>query len=149
MFVFVRDELSVKALAIAPYNVGNLFERAWDKEAHPNQWQALVQLMERYDPKTIGINQSQIWSHADGLVATDKERLIAELPKKYQRRLVSAQALAVAWLETRIPEEVELLKGMTALAHNIIAEGFSNQVVQPGQTSTNDLVCGFARKYYH
>ena len=146
MFVFVRDELSVKALAIAPYNVGNLFERAWDKEAHPNQWQALVQLMERYDPKTIGINQSQIWSHADGLVATDKERLIAELPKKYQRRLVSAQALAVAWLETRIPEEVELLKGMTALAHNIIAEGFSNQVVQPGQTSTNDLVWWFREK---
>ena len=47
MFVFVRDEQSVKALAIAPYNVGKLFERAWDKESHPNQWQALAELMQQ------------------------------------------------------------------------------------------------------
>ena len=61
MFVFVRQGETVKALAIAPYNVGELFERAWDKESQPNQWQALVALMEKYDPKTIGINQSKIW----------------------------------------------------------------------------------------
>lgn len=146
MFVFVRQEKTVKALAIAPYNVGNLFERAWDKDSQPNQWQALVDLMEKYDPKTIGINQSKIWAHADGLVATEKERLLAELPEKFEQRLVSAEALAVAWLETRIPEEIELLKNMTALAHDIIAEGFSNKVIEPGRTTTDDLVWWFREK---
>lgn len=146
MFVFVRQGKTVKALAIAPYKVGNVFERAWDKESQANQWQALVELMEKYDPKTIGVNQSAIWAHADGLAASDKERLLAELPDKFEQRLVSAQALAVRWLETRIPEEVELLKGMTALAHDIIAEGFSNKIIEPGRTSTEDLVWWFRDK---
>jgi Xaa-Pro aminopeptidase len=146
MFVFVRQGQTVKALAIAPYSVGKLFERAWDKKAQPNQWQALVALMEKYQPKTIGINQSKDWAHADGLVVSDKQRLLAELPQKFQQRLVSAQALAVGWLETRIPEEVELLKGMTALAHDIIAEGFSNKTIEPGRTTTDDLVWWFRDK---
>ena len=146
MFVFVRQGENVKALAIAPYNVGNLFERAWDKKAQPNQWQALVELMEKYDPKTIGINQSENWAHADGLVATEKERLRAELPEKFERRLVSAEALAVGWLETRISQEIEHLRGMTALAHDIIAEGFSHKAIQPGRTTTDDLVWWFRDK---
>jgi Xaa-Pro aminopeptidase len=146
MFVFVRQGERVKALAIAPYNVGKLFERAWDKKAQPNQWQALVDLMKKYDPKSIGINQSNIWGHADGLVATEKARLLAELPKPFKQRLVSAEVLAVRWLETRIPEEVELLKDMTAMAHGIIAQGFSNQVVVPGKTTTDDVVWWFREK---
>ena len=146
MFVFVRQGETVKALAIAPYKVGALFQPAWDKKAQPNQWQALVELMEKYDPKTIGVNQSKIWAHADGLVATEKERLLAELPAKFEQRLVSAEALAVSWLETRIPQEIELLKGMTALAHEIIAEGFSGKTIEPGRTSTDDLVWWFREK---
>jgi Xaa-Pro aminopeptidase len=146
MFVFVRQGTTVKALAIAPYNVGNVFERAWDKKSQPNQWQALVEIIEKYDPETIGINQSKIWAHADGLVATEKERLLAELPEKFEQRLVSAEALAVGWLETRIPEEIELLKSMTALAHDIIAEGFSNKVIKSGGTSTDDVTWWFREK---
>jgi Xaa-Pro aminopeptidase len=146
MFVFVRQKDAVKALAIAPYNVGDLFERAWDKKVQPNQWQALVDLMEKYDPKVIGINQSEIWAHADGLVATEKERLLAELPEKFEQRLVSAEALAVGWLETRISEELEMLKSMTALAHDIIAEGFSEATIEPGRTTTDDLVWWFREK---
>ncbi|MFT6408425.1 MAG: Xaa-Pro aminopeptidase [Arenicella sp.] len=146
MFVFVRQRDTVKALAIAPYKVGELFEPAWDKKIQPNQWQALVELMQKYDPKTIGINQSTAWAHADGLVASDKQRLLAELPKKFERRLVSAERLAVRWLETRIAEEVELLKSMTALAHDIIAEGFSAKTIEPGRTSTDDLVWWFRDK---
>jgi hypothetical protein len=106
IFVFVRQGDKVKALAISPYKVGDLVEPAWDKEAQPNQWQALVELMQKYDPQKTGINQSEIWSHTDGLVATGKQRLLAELPKKYQQPIVSAEALAVRWLETRIPEEI-------------------------------------------
>lgn len=146
IFAFIRQGETVKALAIAPYNVGDLFERAWDKKAQPNQWQALVDLMDEYDPKTIGINQSEHWSQADGLVASDKAKLLSELPSKFEERLVSAEMLAVAWLETRIPEEVKLLKGMTALAHDIIAEGFSNSVIKPGSTTTDDLVWWFREK---
>lgn len=131
---------TVKAYAIAPYKVGNLFERAWDKQAQPDQWQALVALLTQLAPTRIGINQSKEWAHADGLVASEKDKLLAALPDNMKKRLVSAEPLAVAWLERRIPEEVDILKVMGAMAHQIIAEGFSDKVITPGVTTTDDLV---------
>jgi Xaa-Pro aminopeptidase len=137
---------TVKTFAIAPYKVGNVFERAWDKKKQPNQWQALVELMEQYQPNRIGINQSKTWAHADGLVATDQQNLMAALPEKFKSRLVSSEPLAINWLEIRTPKEVELMKNMTAIAHQIIAEGFSSKVVKPGITTTEDVVWWFREK---
>ena len=125
MFVFAKNkDNTVSAYAIAPYKVGNIFAKAWDKDKQPEQWQALLSLIEKYDPKTIGINQSKLWAHADGIVATDKAKLLASLPEKYQSRIVSAQALGVAWLEQRIPDEIPVYENMVAIAHEIIAQGF-------------------------
>jgi len=147
MLVLVNEgEGKVKAFAVAPYKVGDIFEKAWNKEKQPDQWQALVELIEKYQPKRIGINQSDIWAHADGLVASDKSKLLKALPTKYKKRLVSAQSLSVRWLETRIQEEVELLKNMTAIAHQIIAEGFSSKVVIPNKSTADDLVWWFREK---
>lgn len=147
MLVFINEgKGKVKSLAVAPYKVGDTFDKAWDKKAQPNQWLALVELIEKYQPKKIGINQSNVWGHADGLVATEKNQLLSVLPEKYQQRLVSAEALSVRWLETRTKREVDLMKNMTAIAHQIISEGFSSKVVHPGKTSADDLVWWFRDK---
>ena len=130
ILVIARDEQGkVHTLAVAPYRVGSMFERAWDKSAQPDQWQALNAIIERFDPNTIGVNQSEIWAHADGLTVTDRASLMAELPEKYQSRVVSAEALAVSWLETRIDAELAYYKKMVAVAHQIIAEGFSTKTI--------------------
>ena len=42
---------------------------------------------------------------------------------------MSAEPLAVAWLEQRIPEEIAMYKKAIAIAHQIIAEGFSSKVI--------------------
>jgi len=147
MFVFVKgSNKSVKAYAIAPYKVGSIFEKAWDKNKHPDQWQALQALITEHDPVKIGINQSKHWAHADGLVATDKEKLLSTLPEKYQSRVVSAQALAVSWLEQRIPDEMLVYENIVAMAHEIIAQGFSNEVIKVGKTTSNDLVWWFRER---
>ncbi|MDG1751384.1 MAG: Xaa-Pro aminopeptidase, partial [Thalassotalea sp.] len=147
MFVFAKNEdNTVSAYAIAPYKVGNIFQKAWDKNKHPDQWHALLALIEQHDPKTIGINQSKYWAHADGLVATEKEKLLASLPMKYQSRVISAQALGVAWLEERIPDEMQAYENMVAMAHEIIEQGFSNEVIKVGKTTTNDLVWWFRER---
>lgn len=141
ILVFARKgDGSVGAYAIAPYNVGNVFEKAWDKSKQSNQWLALNELIERYQPNTIGINQSDNWAHADGLVATDKENLLVYLPEKYKTKIVSAEPVAVGWLEQRIPEEIAVYKDIVKLAHAIIAEAFSNKVITPGKTTTDDVV---------
>ena len=100
ILVFARNENdSVGAYAIAPYKIGSVFKKAWDKKKQPDQWQALVDLFKQYDPKNIALNQSEIWAHADGLVVSDKEHLLTALPKKYQSRLISSEPLAIGWLE--------------------------------------------------
>ena len=141
ILVFVRKGGgSVGAYAIAPYKVGDVFEKAWDKSEQPNQWLALADLIEKYKPNTIAINQSKHWAHADGLVATDKENLITHLPNHYKTKLVSAEPLAVAWLEQRIPEEIAIYKDIVKIAHQIIAEAFSSKVITPQKTTTADVV---------
>ncbi len=141
ILVFARTkDGSVGAYAIAPYKVGSVFEKAWDKTKQPNQWLALVDLIAKYNPNTIAINQSKHWAHADGLVATDKENLLANLPNNYKSKLVSAEPLAVAWLEQRIPEEVAVYKDIVKIAHEIIAEAFSSKVITAHKTTTDDVV---------
>jgi len=58
----------------------------------------------------------------------------------YQKRIVSAEKLAVGWIETRTSSEMDIYQQIVKIAHEIIAEGFSDQVIQPGVTSTEDVV---------
>lgn len=136
----------VETLAVARYDVGEMFTRAWDPEEEPNQWKRLAEIIEERDPKTIGINKSEIWGHADGLVVTDYEELKEAIGKKYRNRLVSAEKLAVRWLETRTPKEMQIYPQIVRIAHEIIAEGFSDRVIQPGVTTTDDVVWWFREK---
>ena len=147
IFVFsLEKNNTVSAYAIAPYKVGSIFEKAWDKNKQPDQWQALLTLIKDKNPNKIGINQSKYWAHADGLVASEKEKLLSTLPTRYRKKVVSAQALGVSWLEQRIPEEVEMYEEIVAIAHEIIAQGFSNEIIEVGKTSTNDLVWWFRER---
>lgn len=136
----------VETLAVARYNVGEMFSRAWDPEEEPNQWKRLAEIIQERDPKTIGINISEIWGHADGLVVTDHEELKEAIGEKYQNRLVSAEKLAVRWLETRTPREMQIYPQIVRIAHEIIAEGFSDRVIQPGVTTTDDVVWWYREK---
>ncbi|NVK54756.1 MAG: M24 family metallopeptidase [Alteromonadaceae bacterium] len=147
MLVVAKDEHGkVHTLAVAPYNVGSMFVRAWDKQQQPDQWQALNAIIDRFDPQSIGINQSTIWSHADGITTTDYANLRSALKPEYKQRLVSAEPLAVGWLETRTPQDVAELKKMVAVAHQIIAEGFSADTITVGETTTEDLVWWFRER---
>lgn len=129
----------VEALAVARYDVGNVFNKAWNPEQQPDQWLALNEIIEARQPQHIGINQSVHFAQADGLTATDAQELRSLLPSQYEQRLVSAEQLAVGWLETRIPEEIPYYQTAVKIAHEIIAEGFSNKVVEVGETTTTDL----------
>jgi hypothetical protein len=137
---------TLSSYAIAPYNVGNIFEKAWDKNKQPDQWQALLSLIKDKNPNKIGINQSEYWAHADGLVASEKDKFLAILPADYLDRITSAQALGVAWLEQRIPEEIVMYENTVAIAHEIIAQGFSNKVIRVGKTTSEDLVWWFRER---
>ncbi|WOH37373.1 M24 family metallopeptidase [Thalassotalea fonticola] len=145
VFSLLEDN-TVKAEAMSRYDVGKVFTKAWDKEYQPDQMRALIELIKARNPNRIALNQSDNYEIADGLVATDKELLFSYLPNQYRERVVSAEELAVSWLETRIKEEVELQKHMVALTKAIIKQGFSNVVIRPRKTKIGDLVWWFRDK---
>lgn len=130
----------IESLACARYAVGSIFEKAWDKEAEPDQWAALARLIAERDPQKIAINRSEHFGLADGLTSYHYDQLQAYLPEKYNNRLVSGERLAIGWLETRLPEEMTAYRQVMRIAHEIIAEGFSEQVITPGVTTTDEVV---------
>ena len=140
------EDKGFEYLAVARYDVGKIFKKSWDPDANPDQWAQLGKLIVERLPKKIGINKAEHYGHADGLTANDYDNLMRVLPKSMQPNVVSAEKLAVGWLETRTEKEMALYRNICRIAHNIIAEGFSDKVIQPGVTTTEDVVWWFREK---
>ena len=126
-------------MAVARYDVGKNINSAWDKEKEPDQWRRLVQLIEERDPRTLGLNFSTDHNIADGLVKTDYEEFMEYLPEKFHKRVVSAEQLAVGWIETRTEREMVLYEQLVDITRDIISEAFSEKVITPGVTTTSEV----------
>jgi Xaa-Pro aminopeptidase len=148
MLVFYRDKKNnnLKSYAIARYQVGKRIQAAWNPEKEPNQWKALSKLIDSLNPNQIALNTSNDYGHADGLHLTEFNELKKVLVPVQLNKIVSAEKLGVAWLETRTEKEMALFPTLLAISHQIIKEGFSKKVIQPNKTSTNDLVWWFRQK---
>ncbi|MDT0607370.1 M24 family metallopeptidase [Croceitalea rosinachiae] len=148
ILLFYRDKAndSIHKLAVARYNVGKNITSAWDKEKEPNQWRRLMQLIEERDPKKIGLNFSNDHNIADGLVKTDYEEFLQNLPKKYHSKVVSAEQLAVRWIETRTEREMVIYTQLVDITTDIIMEAFSEKVITPGVTKTSEVVWWMRQK---
>ncbi len=141
ILLFYRNKTkdTIEKLAVARYNVGKNISSAWDKEKEPDQWQRLVQLIDERNPKKIGLNFSKDHNIADGLDKTDYEEFLQYLPKKYTSRVVSAEQLAVRWIETRTEREMVIYNQLVSITHDIIEEAFSEKVITPGITTTTEV----------
>lgn len=141
ILLFYRDtnKETVERLAVARYNVGKSIVSAWDKEKEPDQWKRLVELIEERNPKQIGLNYSEDFNIADGLDKTDYDAFMAALPKKHHKKVVSAEALAVRWIETRTPREMVIYNQLVNITRDIISEAFSEKVITPGITTTTEV----------
>lgn len=139
-------DAKVETFAVARYDVGKSFKRAWDPEAQPDQWKALMELIASKNPKKIGLNFGKDYGHADGITFSEYTSFVDNLPASLKPNVVSAQTLAVRWLETRTPAEMATYKHIQQLAHYIIAEGLSERVITPGVTTTDDVVWWYREK---
>ncbi len=133
------EDLALETFGISRYNTGDIFKTEWNRESQPDQWKALAEMISSKDPEKIGINKSNTFGLADGLSATHYDQLMDVLPEKYQSRLVSAENIAIGWLETRTNSEMIVYQNIVRIAHQIIAESFSEKVIQPGVTTTDDV----------
>ncbi|WP_299522242.1 M24 family metallopeptidase [Winogradskyella sp.] len=141
ILVFYRDKEAntIEKLAVARYNFGENIKSAWEKEKEPNQWKRLIQIIEERQPKSIGLNYSEHFNICDGIVKTDYEAFMDNLPEDYQSKVKSAEQLAIGWIETRTETEMIIYNQLVDITHDIIAEAFSEKVITTGITTTTDV----------
>ena len=140
--VFSLDSKSKKfeSVAIARYAFGDNIPSIWNKEQQPNQWEALNEYIVSKNPEKIGINTSSYESLADGLSKYHYDQLYNVLSAKFRKKIVSAEDLAIAWIETRTDLEMTAYSQLVEISSAIIREAFSTDVITPGITTTEDVV---------
>ena len=146
MLVIYDTGSELETLACARYDIGDTSKKSWDPDRQPDQWQRLAEIIAERNPEKIAVNRSDHFGLADGISSWHFDRLKAVLPPDLQNRVTSAEKLAIGWLETRIPAEMTVYQQIVRIAHEIIREGFSDEAVQPGVTTTEDLVWWFRER---
>tara|TARA_B100001939_G_scaffold44856_1_gene34598 strand:+ start:5595 stop:6926 length:1332 start_codon:yes stop_codon:yes gene_type:complete len=139
-FHYDKKSKDLEKVAIARYSFGKNIPSIWNKEEEPNQMKALAKFIEEKNPEKIGLNFSDHFALADGIVKTDYELFLDNLPSKLSKRVVSAEELAIRWIETRTEKEMIIYDQLVEITHGIINEAFSTNVITPGVTTTDDVV---------
>jgi Xaa-Pro aminopeptidase len=102
------------------------------------QWALLRKLVDEKQPARIAIDTSQTHAFADGLSVGEWEQLAAALGP-WTSRTVRAEEMALEYLSVRLPEMLPTYRHLMQVVHALIARAFSNEVVTPGRTTTEDV----------
>ncbi len=141
-----KGDEGVKRLTGSFYGMGKLYKTIYTDNTK-DQIVNLADYIKEQDPKKVGINESATWAFGDGLSASFKARLVKALGPEYSKKLVSAENLCLGWLETRSPRELSIHRHICGIAHDIIGEFFSNRVIVPDITTTDEVVWWIRQKY--
>jgi hypothetical protein len=137
-----RPDGSVERLTLDRYGYGDLYQRAWDPDRE-SQWNCLTRLVRERDPKRIGLNVSREFAFGDGLTLAEFYNLKSALGPDLMNRTASAERLCIGWLERRIEPELLAYSSLIEIGHALIAQAFSTRLIQPGETTTQDVVWWF------
>lgn len=140
----------VERLALGGSSQGGLYQALRDRESAPDgrprelwgkaQWQFFGRVVRERNPKVIAVNISREHNFADGLSAGEWEQMREALGPDLEGRIVRNERLAIDYLALRVPDMLPTFRRMQELAHAIIATAFSNAVITPAVTTTDDVV---------
>jgi len=136
LFTLQKDG-SVERLTFARYGMSDFYKTTWDPEEE--QYDCLAKEIKKRKPKVIGVNFSETFAFGDGLTHSEYGQLVRALGSRYSKKLRGAERLAVGWLEHRIQSELDAYPGIVSITHAIVEEAFSNRVIHPGITTTEDV----------
>lgn len=110
------------------------------------QWRLLREVVEDRDPENIVLNIDEDWAFSDGLGAGEREALERALGPEYLSRVKREHRLALDYIAVRVPEMLPRYRKIQETVHAIISEAFSNAVIEPGVTTTEDVVWWLRQK---
>ena len=157
IYVFTRRaDGSVERLALGGSSQGGLFEiyrsphptptgeeaELWGEE----QWRLLREIVADRNPGNIVLNIDDTWAFADGLASGEREALEKALGPEYLGRVKRIPQLATDYIAVRVPEMMPRYRDIEETVHAIISEAFSNSVITPGVTTTEDVVWWLRQK---
>ena len=115
----------------------------WEEEEHKGQAETQMECLKRIvdglAPKKIGLNFSPDTAYGDGLSFTAHSMITEGLGPEHSAKIVSAEALCVHWLETRLPEEIDAMGGIVSSAADVLHDVLSSRVIHPGVTTAADI----------
>lgn len=149
IYVFhdLGPEKGIERLALGGGDQGGLYSIYRDPKPRvagaelvgDDQWRLLRQLVEKANPKTIALNIDPVNAFADGLHSGEREALEAALGSELVKRVVREPRLAIEYVGTRPPEMLPRYREVQETVHALIATAFSNAVIHPGDTTTEDV----------
>ena len=101
-------------------------------------WSCMGRIIGEQDPRNIAIDVCGTSPFADGLSKTNHDRLLACVDSRYHDRLISSEAIAIRWLETRTQKEMDLVTRIVATTRDIIKECYSRATITPGVTTIGE-----------
>ncbi len=104
------------------------------------QWRLLTQLVTERDPQVIAVNIDHEHNFADGLTAGEWEQMEEALGPEYAARVVRNPRIAIDYLAMRVPGMTPVYRRLQAIVHEVISAAFSSLVIEPGVTTTADVV---------
>lgn len=137
----------VERLTVNRYPFPGYYEAAWEGGDLDAQWKRLGEIIRERNPKKIAVDVSRNWAFADGLTHGLHERLMSVLDEPLRARVVSAENLVVRWLESRTAMELQSYPTIVAIARRVVEEAFSEQVITPGVTTTDDVAWYIRQRY--
>lgn len=143
-------EKGVERLALGGSSQGGLYEAIRDTEAAPDgrprelwgpaQWDLLARVIRERNPRRIAVNIAHEHNFADGLSAGEWQQMQDALGEDLTSRVVREPRLAIDYLALRVPSMTQVYRRMQLVVHDIITAAFSNQIIAPGTTTTDDVV---------
>jgi Xaa-Pro aminopeptidase len=153
IYVFTdRGTRGVERLALGGGSQGGVYEASVARDTvdpsigrrpelvGQGQWDLLARIVRERDPKTIAVDISHTHAFSDGLSAGEWEQLSRALPPGYLARVVRAERLPLDYQAIRAPAMLPVYKRMMEVVWAIIDTAFSNRVITPGRTTTDDVV---------
>ncbi|MFD1031713.1 M24 family metallopeptidase [Metaplanococcus flavidus] len=136
---YLDDKLTRYWIGLPIPSIESYYTCIWDRKKE-TEWECLKELIDRLDPQSIGINQSDDIPVADGLSSSLLRKLTETLSKQYISRLCSSEAAVVHWFLKRSEKEMRVLPFLTDLTQQITRTALSNEVITPGVTKCEDVV---------
>ncbi|KDR83884.1 hypothetical protein GALMADRAFT_54315 [Galerina marginata CBS 339.88] len=109
-------------------------------------WPELRSTLEKFDPSRIVLNTDENIAFAGGLHAGELAVLQRELGEQWMKRTVNEPMLAVEFVATRVPGQLQYYQKMQESIWAMVEEGFSHKAIRPGVTTTEDLTWWFREK---